>query len=129
MFTTVFLVLSTGFSLAALVVATLTWRRLERLHRTYHVELVRSFENKRMEQCEQLVDDASVRVEQLHGQVRRINARLAARDRRHPNEPTEPDDAPAPRSSPDHARQPGESDAEFKRRIRWMISQGHIKHG
>lgn len=122
MITTVGIVFSTGLSTVALVLA---WRALA----------VKRLPARRIERCELMIEDLDVRHGQLHGQVRRINARLAARDRRSGGAAAaSADDSDAPPiSTPIDgtgvARLEGESDLEWKRRVRALIAAGKVSHG
>ena len=127
---TVLHVFSTGFALLAVAVSTyalVTARRLTRWHQ-WPLDSI-----TKLQSC---FDEHDVELRQHHERIRRINARLAARDRRS-GERTLPDgdDDFVTRSpgmadkSTGFARQPGESDLDWKRRMRAAIATGTIKHG
>lgn len=120
---TVALGLSTAFALFAFVVATVAlWRSRQALRWV-------QWPHARMERLELESGDNCTRIGQLHGQIKRINARLAARERRARDDD---DDTSAPGMadrSTGFARQPGETDLEWKRRMRAAIATGAVKHG
>lgn len=118
MLTLVLHTISTGAAVVALVLATAALKR-------------KQLPRRRIERCELRADDLEQRVEQLHGQVRRQNARLAARERREREPERKPaidDDLGTP-TMPVAIRQPGETDLEFKRRVRALIAEGKVGHG
>jgi len=123
---TVALALSTALSTAALVAAAFAWRHARQLTRW------QSWPFEVIVRIEATLDEHAVQLTQHHDRLRKINARLAARDRRSgaPGE-LEPEIPGGANSiSPDDpARQPGEDEVSFKRRIRLLIAQGKLGHG
>lgn len=123
---TVALGLSTGFALLALAISTyaaVTARRLTRWHQ-WPLNDVTKLEAKS--------DEHDVLLAQHHERLRRINARLAARDRRSKDSVDDDDATSTPGmadSSTGFARQPGETDLDWKRRVRAALATGALKHG
>ena len=132
MFWTILAYLSTALSTAALIAATVSIAISRRLTRW------QSWPFEQITKIEADIDDHTVQLAQHHDRLRRINARLAARERRTkaPQLPLEhddamPDDAPpleGRRGTP-FARLPGESDVEWKTRMRQKIATGGLSHG
>ncbi len=128
MFLSVAIGLSTGLSTVAVVVAVLALRKSRQLTRW------QSWPYEQIVAAESQLDEHGVQLAQHHERLRKINARLAARDRR-ANERTQPADTPdfveqpAASASGQPARLPGESDLDWKRRMRAAIATGALKHG
>lgn len=127
MISTVTLVFSTVLSTVALVaavVALVIARRLTRYH-TWPFDKITALEASS--------DEHDVALTQIHQRLRKVNARLAARDRRSRADPPGEDEPELPGGantvSDPMARLPGEDDVSWKRRIRVLIAQGRVGHG
>lgn len=121
--TTVALGLSTGFALLALAVATAALRTAQRLSRW------QEWPYQKIEQLEARSDDHDVQLTQHHERLRKVNARLAARDRRQRPAEEDPEDQSREVPASDIVRKPGESEFEWKKRVRVLIAQGKVGHG
>lgn len=128
MYWTVLVVLSTVLSTVAVVLAVVIAERHRRI-----MAFV-SFPFDQLERLEARIDDADVQLAQHHERIRRINARMAARDRRSLAEKgtdaDEQEELPLTTATGVQlGRSPGESELEWKRRMRAAIATGAIKHG
>lgn len=114
--------LSTIFSIAALIFS-------------YRALRVRRFAPSKFHSLDLKLADLEFQLEQLRTSHKRLNSRVAMRQAREkkdsaPEPPEEVEELPVamhPSTSP--TRQDGESDLDWKRRVRTLIATGELKHG
>lgn len=122
---TVALALSTGFALVSVVLSVVSLVLARRLTRW------QSWPLEQVTQLQADCDEHAVQLSQHHERIRKINARLAARDRRQNAKPADAsqDDLPLDAGNMATGRLPGEDDLAWKRRMRLLIAQGKLGHG
>lgn len=116
--------LSTTFALISAGLCLFLWKRTRDLARFLE------WPESRLESCELLCRDNQQRIDQVHAQLRRQQARIASRARRERlrDAEAEEDEGLQPDRTTVHRRS-DESPLEWKRRMRLEIAKGKLGHG